>query len=40
MIYYPKMDLDEVVQGVLLKSSKKRIKLDRHIAAVSNVAEK
>jgi hypothetical protein len=39
-IYYPKMDLDEVVQGVLLKSSKKRIKRDRHIAAVLDVAEK
>jgi hypothetical protein len=27
-IYHPKIDLDEVAQGVLLKSSKKRIKLD------------
>jgi hypothetical protein len=39
-IYHPKMGLDEVVQGVLFKSSKKRIKLDRHIEAVSDVIEK
>lgn len=39
-IYHPKIDLDEVAQGVLLKSSKKKIKLDRHIAAVSEAAEK
>jgi hypothetical protein len=39
-IYHLEMDLDEVMQGVLLKSSKKRIKLDRHITVVSDVAEK
>jgi hypothetical protein len=39
-IYHLKMDLDEVVQGVLLKSLKKRIKLNRHISVVSDVAEK
>jgi hypothetical protein len=39
-IYYPKMDLDKVVEGVLLKSSKRKINLDRHNAVVSLVAEK
>jgi hypothetical protein len=34
-IHHPKIDLDEVAKGVLLKSSKKRIKLDHHIEAVS-----
>ncbi|KAM0887183.1 hypothetical protein ACQ4PT_029227 [Festuca glaucescens] len=33
-IYHPKMDLDKVVEGVLLKSSKRKINLDRHNAAV------
>jgi hypothetical protein len=39
-IYHPKMDLDKVVNGVLLKSSKRRINIDRHNAFVSPVAEK
>jgi hypothetical protein len=39
-IYHPKMDLDKVVEGVLLKSSKKRINIDRHNAVVSPIAEK
>ena len=39
-IHHPKIDLDEVAKGVLLKSSKKRIKLDHHIKAVSGPAEK
>jgi hypothetical protein len=39
-IYHPKMDLDEVVEGVLLRSLKKKIKFYRHIAVVSHVAEK
>ena len=39
-IYHPKMDLDKVVEGVLLKSSKRKINLDRHNTAVSPVAEK
>jgi hypothetical protein len=34
-IYHQKIDLDEVAQGILLKSSKKKIKLDRHTEAVS-----
>jgi hypothetical protein len=39
-IYHPKINLNEVAQGVLLKRSKKKIKLDRHIKAVSGAAEK
>jgi hypothetical protein len=39
-IYNPKINLDEVAQGVILKSSKKKIKLDRHIETVSEAAEK
>jgi hypothetical protein len=34
------MDLDKFVEGVLLKSLKGKINLDRHNAAVSPVAEK
>jgi ABC-type iron transport system FetAB ATPase subunit len=40
MIHHPKIDLGDVAKGVLLKSSKKKIKLDRHIEAVSGPAEK
>jgi hypothetical protein len=39
-IYHPKIDLDEVAQGVPVKSLKKKIKLDRHITVVSKAAEK
>jgi hypothetical protein len=39
-IYHPKMDLDRVVEGVLLKSSKRRINLDQHNAVASPIAEK
>jgi hypothetical protein len=39
-IYHPKMDLDKVVDGVLLKSSKKKINLDQHNAVVLPVSEK
>jgi hypothetical protein len=39
-IYHPKMDLDKVVEGVLLKSSKRKINLDQHNAAVLPIAEK
>jgi hypothetical protein len=34
-IYHPKMDLDKVVEGVLLKSSKRKINLNWHNADVS-----
>jgi hypothetical protein len=40
MIHHPKIDLGDVAKGVLLKSSKKKIKLDRHIEAVPGPAEK
>jgi hypothetical protein len=39
-IHQPKIDLDKVAKGVLLKSSKRKIKFDRHIEAVSGPAEK
>jgi hypothetical protein len=39
-IYHPKINLDEVAQGVLLKSSQKKIKLDRHIEVISGTTEK
>jgi hypothetical protein len=39
-IHHPKIDLQEVAKGVLLKSSKKKINLDLHIEAVSGPAEK
>jgi hypothetical protein len=39
-IHHPKIDLEEVAKGVLLKSTKKKIKLDHHIEAVSGPAEK
>ena len=39
-IHHPNIDLDEVEKGVLLKSSKKKINLDRHVEAVSGPAEK
>jgi hypothetical protein len=34
------MDLENVVEGVLLKSSKRKTNLDRYNAVVSPVAEK
>ena len=39
-IYHSKLDLDKVVDGVLLKISKRRVNIDRHNAVVSPVAEK
>jgi hypothetical protein len=39
-IHHPKIDLNEVAEGVLLKTSKRKIKLDRHIEPVSGAAEK
>jgi gluconate kinase len=39
-IYHPKMNLEKVMEGVLLNSSKRKINLDRHNAAVSPIAEK
>jgi hypothetical protein len=39
-IHHPKIDLKEVAKGVLLKSSKKNINLDRHVEAVSGPSEK
>jgi hypothetical protein len=39
-IYHPKIDLDKVMEGILLKSSRRKINLDRNNAAVSPVAEK
>jgi hypothetical protein len=38
-IYHPKIDLDKVVEGVLLNSSKRKINLNRHNAAISPVVE-
>jgi hypothetical protein len=39
-IHHPKIDLEEVAKGVLLKSSKRRIKLDRYIDSVIGTSEK
>jgi hypothetical protein len=39
-IYHPKIYLDKVVEGGLLKSSKRKTNLDQHIAVVSPIAEK
>jgi hypothetical protein len=39
-IRHPKIDLNEVTEGVLLKTSKREIKLYPHIEAVSGAADK
>jgi hypothetical protein len=39
-IHHPKIDLEEVAKGFLLKRSEKKINFDRHIEAVSSPAEK
>jgi hypothetical protein len=38
-IHQSKIDLNEVAEGVLLKTSMRRIKLDYHIKAVSGAAK-
>jgi hypothetical protein len=39
-ICHSKLDLDKVVDGFLLKMSKRKVNIDRHNAVVSPVAEK